>query len=211
MLDQAHKLRAMSLHAIISCHSYTSCTGHQSIYFISWSTVWAYRDALTWWACPQKNPLDCLYPVGRRLGPSAWCQENSCSECSSSTQYCIPHIYQNSNHILHHFSADKHPTLYYALPALKKLQSVWEDKLKDSCYELYHDALRDGLAKIKKYYCKFDEKLAHIISLSTCFHCNLYLILMCHSNTSSVLQVGLYQNRVGRGRGTSCRICKGKC
>jgi hypothetical protein len=60
--------------------------------------------------------------------------------------------------VLHHFSADKLPTLYRALPALEVLQSAWEAKLKDPQFEIYHDVLKDGLAKIRKYYCKFNEK-----------------------------------------------------
>jgi hypothetical protein len=86
------------------------------------------------------------------------------------------HIYQDSNRVLHHFSADKHPTLYRALPALEDLQSAWETKLNDSRFEIYHDALKDGLAKIMKYYCRFDEKPAYIISLGKCssYHCMKY-------------------------------------
>ena len=33
---------------------------------------------------------------------------------------------------------------------------------------------------------------------------------MCHFSTSSILQVGLYQNRMGRSRWITCRMCRGK-
>jgi len=112
--------------------------------------------------------------------------------------------------VLHHFSADQHPTLYHALPALEDLQSAWEDKLEDSRYELYHDALKDGLAKIKKYYCKFDEKPAYIISLGKCSVVSLYSISICLFSASPVLQAGLHQNCVGRIGGSSSRTCRGK-
>jgi hypothetical protein len=112
------------------------------------------------------------------------------------------HVYQDSNCVLHHFLADKHPTLYRALPALEDLQSAWEDKLEDSRFEIYHDMLKDGLAKIMKYYCRFDEKPAYIISLGKCSIILLYSIsiLKCFS-TSPVLQARLHQTCVGRTRG----------
>ncbi|KAM6491167.1 hypothetical protein JOM56_013406, partial [Amanita muscaria] len=74
-------------------------------------------------------------------------------------------ILADSNCVLHHFSADKHPGLYRALPALKVLQSAWEAKLKESRYEIYHEAIKDGLAKLMKYYCRFDEKTAYVLAL----------------------------------------------
>jgi hypothetical protein len=86
--------------------------------------------------------------------------------------------------VLHHFSADSHPTLYRALPALEDLQSVWEDKLEDSRFEIYHNALRDGLAKIRKYYCRFDEKPGYIISLGKR---SIVLFIISDINVLSVL------------------------
>jgi hypothetical protein len=72
--------------------------------------------------------------------------------------------------VLHHFSADKHPGLYRALPALEDLQSAWESKLNDPRFDIYHDAIRDGLTKLKKYYCRFDEKPAFILALSKLYY-----------------------------------------
>ncbi|KAF5383745.1 hypothetical protein D9615_003755 [Tricholomella constricta] len=74
-------------------------------------------------------------------------------------------ILADSNRVLHQFSADKHPSLYRALPALEDLQSAWESKIEDSQFDIYHDAIRDGLAKLGKYYCRFDEKPAYILAL----------------------------------------------
>jgi RNA binding exosome subunit len=51
---------------------------------------------------------------------------------------------------------------------LEDLQSAWEAKLKDSQYDIYHNAIKDGLAKLMKYYCRFDKKPAYIIALSKC-------------------------------------------
>lgn len=44
---------------------------------------------------------------------------------------------------------------------------VWEAKLADPHYELYHLAIRDGLTKLVKYYSKFNEKPAYILALRT--------------------------------------------
>jgi hypothetical protein len=76
--------------------------------------------------------------------------------------------------------------LYRALPTLEDLQSVWEDKLEDSRFKIYHDALRDGLAKIRKYYCRFDEKPGYIISLGKC---SIVLFIISDINVLSVLHL----------------------
>ncbi|KAH8996265.1 hypothetical protein EDB92DRAFT_1764292, partial [Lactarius akahatsu] len=74
-------------------------------------------------------------------------------------------ILADSNHILHTFLAEKYPGLYRMLPVLEDLQSAWETKLKEPQFEIYHKAIRDSLAKLKKYYCRFDEKPACILAL----------------------------------------------
>jgi hypothetical protein len=96
---------------------------------------------------------------------------------------------QDSNQVLHHFSADKNPTLYCALPALKYLQSAWEVKLKDLQFKLYHDAIKDGLAKLMKYYQKFDEKPAYILALGTfyIFHSNPQIMSLDYCSAPPVL------------------------
>jgi hypothetical protein len=84
-------------------------------------------------------------------------------------------ILQDSNRVLHHFSADTHLSLYHALPVLEDLQSVWEAKLEDSHFHIYHNAIKDGLMKLMKYYCRFDEKPAYILALGMYYFILLYL------------------------------------
>jgi len=74
---------------------------------------------------------------------------------------------KDANSILHYFSSERHPTLWRAIPAIERLQSAWEAKRDHPRYELYSKALTDGLEKIRKYYLRFDEKPAYIVSLST--------------------------------------------
>ncbi|KAG6904864.1 hypothetical protein DXG01_006651, partial [Tephrocybe rancida] len=59
-------------------------------------------------------------------------------------------IIADLNRVLHYFSAEKQPTLYCAIPAIENLQTAWEDKLDKHIYALYHDTIRDGLAKLLK-------------------------------------------------------------
>ena len=66
------------------------------------------------------------------------------------------------------FFGEKEPTLWRALPAIEELQTAWETKCKKRSFALYHDALNDGLNKVKKYYTRFDEKPAYIIALGMC-------------------------------------------
>jgi hypothetical protein len=73
--------------------------------------------------------------------------------------------FQNSNQILHHFSADKCPTLYHVFLAIETLQTAWEAKAANPKYEVYSEAINNGLQKLKKYYLKFDEKPIYILSL----------------------------------------------
>ncbi|KAG6898866.1 hypothetical protein DXG01_001917, partial [Tephrocybe rancida] len=75
----------------------------------------------------------------------------------------------DSNRVLHYFSAEKQPTLWHALPAIENLLTAWEDKLEQAIYALYHATIRDGLAKIIKYYTRFDHKPVYILAL-----CELY-------------------------------------
>ncbi|KAF8874802.1 hypothetical protein BD779DRAFT_1420492, partial [Infundibulicybe gibba] len=74
-------------------------------------------------------------------------------------------ILEDSNRIQQYFSAEKQPTLWRALPAMEELQTAWEDKCKDPRYALYKPAITDGLAKLNKYYSRFDEKPAFILAL----------------------------------------------
>jgi len=48
---------------------------------------------------------------------------------------------------------------------IEDLQTAWEAKLADAKYALYHDAISDGLEKLKKYYSRFDQKPSFILAL----------------------------------------------
>ncbi|KAG6914572.1 hypothetical protein DXG01_016564 [Tephrocybe rancida] len=85
-------------------------------------------------------------------------------------------ILADSNRVLHYFSAEKQPTLCCALPTLENLQLAWEDKFKKLRYSLYHAAIRDGLAKLIKYYTQFDEKPVYILALFLHLHFKLHYI-----------------------------------
>ncbi|KAF8868815.1 hypothetical protein BD779DRAFT_1459077, partial [Infundibulicybe gibba] len=73
---------------------------------------------------------------------------------------------QDANDIQQHFSAEKQPTLWRALPAIEELQTAWETKLALPRFAIYEDAIQDGLDKLKKYYSRFNEKPAYILSLA---------------------------------------------
>jgi hypothetical protein len=63
--------------------------------------------------------------------------------------------------------------LWRVLPAIKELQTSWEKKRDNPCYAQYQDALNNGLAKINKYYLRFDEKPPYIITLGK-FACHFF-------------------------------------
>jgi hypothetical protein len=72
---------------------------------------------------------------------------------------------QDSNWIQHHFSSERVPTLWTALPTLEKLLTQWEKKRDNPRFLIYHHAISDGLEKIKKYYNRLDRKPSYILAL----------------------------------------------
>ena len=70
---------------------------------------------------------------------------------------------QDSNQIQQTFSAEKWPTLWRALPAIKELQTAKHNNPK---YSTYQTAINDGLTKLNKYYSRFNEKPAYVFALS---------------------------------------------
>jgi hypothetical protein len=76
-----------------------------------------------------------------------------------------PYLPQDSRKVQHYFSSECQPTLWRVLPALEDLQTEWEKKTTDPHFELYHDAIHDGLDKLRKYYNKIDAKPSIILSL----------------------------------------------
>lgn len=59
--------------------------------------------------------------------------------------------------------------LWRALPALEELQSAWEKRRSNPKYGLYHNALTDGLEKLRKYYSRLDEKPSFVLALGKTF------------------------------------------
>jgi hypothetical protein len=116
---------------------------------------------------------------------------------------------QDANSILHYFSSEKHPTLWHAIPAIERLQSAWEAKRDHPRYELYSDALTDGLEKIQKYYLRFDQKPAYIISLGRSQR-SISALLTLRDSSTSVLQAQLHTDGVGWSEGAARKDRKGQ-
>ena len=76
---------------------------------------------------------------------------------------------KDSNRIQQYFSSEKEPTLWWALSALKELQTAWEKKRDALRYALYKEALSTGLKKLRKYYSRLDEKPSFVLALGKCF------------------------------------------
>src|SRR5882762_11045833 len=114
---------------------------------------------------------------------------------------------KDSNQIQQHFSSEKQPTLWRALPALEELQSTWEKKRDSPTFNLYKDALSDGLEKLKKYYFRLDEKPSFVLALGKFQHIlfNTFYYLFFIFSPSSLLQVGLHQGFMGRSSRKSSR------
>ncbi len=51
------------------------------------------------------------------------------------------------------------------LPAIEALQTTWEAKHEDPHFVIYYDAINKGLAKLQKYYSRFDEKPSYVLAL----------------------------------------------
>lgn len=72
---------------------------------------------------------------------------------------------QDANDLQQHFSHEKQATLFRAVPAFEVIQSAWEAKAKDPRYSQYRSAIQDGLAKLGKYYSRFDDKPVYVLTL----------------------------------------------
>jgi hypothetical protein len=72
---------------------------------------------------------------------------------------------QDSNRLQQSFSAEKRPTLWRALPAIEELLMAWEAKHGNPRFAVYRTAINDGLAKLNKYYSRFDDKPAYVLAL----------------------------------------------
>ncbi|KAH9007508.1 hypothetical protein EDB83DRAFT_2323718 [Lactarius deliciosus] len=77
--------------------------------------------------------------------------------------------HDNSNQVQQCFSLENQATLWHTLPLIKELQTRWEkkhDRAKNyEQFSIYKATIQDGLDKLHKYYCKFDEKPAYVLTL----------------------------------------------
>jgi hypothetical protein len=48
---------------------------------------------------------------------------------------------------------------------IEELQTAWEAKLNSLCMSIYHEAISDGLDKLKKCYSQFDKKRSYVLAL----------------------------------------------
>jgi hypothetical protein len=53
------------------------------------------------------------------------------------------------------------------LPALEQLQTAWEEKRDSGDFDLYKDAIEDGLEKLRKYYSRIDSKPMFVLALGS--------------------------------------------
>ena len=77
----------------------------------------------------------------------------------------LAELSQDANKIQQVFSDENRATLWRAIPALEELQTACEAKEEDPKYNIYRTAIRDGLAKICKYYNRLDHKPVYILAL----------------------------------------------
>ena len=106
-----------------------------------------------------------------------WGRVKEAAEILAVREHCLPFLLKlillwhckDSNQIQQYFSAEKRLTLWRALPAIEELQTAWEAKRDDERFLAYRTAINDGLAKLNKYYLRFDEKPAYILALGVSF------------------------------------------
>lgn len=134
---------------------------------ISRRVIWSdYNTAQERTHC-QENTLVRIQLERRGLGanrPSDW-HSLSKSPFAFLKWHIDPSLLQDTNSVLHKFSSEKYPNVYCAIIAFESLQTAWEKKIKLEKYVAYHDALNDGLEKLRKYYNKFDLKPAFLLGL----------------------------------------------
>ena len=91
--------------------------------------------------------------------------------------------------------------LWRALPAIEQLQTAWDEKAKDKTFHIYHSAIQDGIAKLKKYYSHCKD----------CFAADMGHIHHRDSVVSSQSQVlGLEKGGEGRGQLSAMKRERGR-
>ena len=103
------------------------------------------------------------YPTKKIPWTAFWLNANDW-ECVNDIHLII----SDANFIQHCFSDKKKPSLWRAIPTFKELQMAWEAKHDSSRFRTYRSAIKEALAKLGKYYRKFDDKLVFVLSLSMC-------------------------------------------
>ncbi len=90
------------------------------------------------------------------------------------------------------------PTLHQVIPALETLISRWEAKLKNPKYAIFHDALRRGLEKLRKYYKRLDNVRAYILALCKSPPFSIYVRAdFTFRRSSSLLQAAVHRGGMG--------------
>ncbi|KAF9031275.1 hypothetical protein BDZ89DRAFT_948935, partial [Hymenopellis radicata] len=74
-------------------------------------------------------------------------------------------ILKIANDVQQLFSSELYPDLAKAIPVFEEVMTKWETLLEDDNFALYHPAIQAGIAKMRKYYLKFDQKPAYLMAM----------------------------------------------
>ena len=104
--------------------------------------------------------------------PSDWEQVNDT---------CL--VIMDANKLQQAFSSNQCATLWKAIPAFEELQSTWESKSMQPRFTLYQCVIKRGLAKLREYYRKFDNKPVFVLALGLSSYCH------CHAGIHGVFTI----------------------
>ncbi|KAG2031881.1 hypothetical protein BDR03DRAFT_875011 [Suillus americanus] len=107
------------------------------------------------------TPIRCHGKVIKHILWTAFTLRTSDWEHMNDVQTVI----SDANDTQQYFSSEQQPTLWHAIPAIEKLQTAWEMKNELLQFALYKEAIQKGLAKIRKYYSKLDDKPVYVLAL----------------------------------------------
>ncbi|KAJ3714782.1 hypothetical protein C8R42DRAFT_590961, partial [Lentinula raphanica] len=110
------------------------------------------------------GPITVIRQNGRVSKKVPWAAFKFSSRDWDRVKDCLS-ILEHPARIQQLFSSSKTVSIYKAIPAFEVLLTQWENMLQDTRYQLYHSAVEAGLKKLQKYYTRFDEKPAYILSL----------------------------------------------
>src|ERR1700678_2716157 len=173
MLEQSHKLRQASILTIFSLFRVLTSRCEQRIALFLASADEMYGPITT---LRRDNRISKHIPRSAfKLTDLDWTRVVDARDILGVSIVNFTYIFhsfifiQDSNRIQEYFSSEKQPTLWRALPALEELQTAWETKRDSPRYALYKDALNEGLAKIRKYYTRLDQKPSFVLALGKTF------------------------------------------